>query len=450
MPSLLRFATVIRRLVWGMDMSTMSPLRARLLHIIRGVYMLARDLSQGQLTLYATSLVYTTLLSLVPLLAVSFSVLKAFGVHNKMQPVLLQFLLPLGTKGVEITVQILTFVENIKVGVLGALGLGMLIYTVVSLLQKIEQAFNFTWHVRQSRPLIQRFSQYLSVLTIGPVLVFAAVGITATLMNHEFTQSLIAAMPFGGALKVLSGLVPYLLISMAFTFLYVLVPNTRVNLTSALFGGVIAGVLWQLSGLAFASFVVTSTKYTAVYSGFAIVIMFMIWLYLSWLILLLGASISYYHQHPEHLTVRRHSMRLSNRVKERLALQIVSLIIHAYYRNEETWSTDRLACHLKIPVEMVARLIDALEQHGLLAQTGDKTPQIVPARPLESTTVKEFLDVVRSAEERHHLSASQLPANAQVDQLMADLDRAMGEAMHDLSLKDLALDALDKDRATPR
>ena len=140
--------------LWGEDLGAVSSLRRKLLLALRTVYAVLRDLGEGQLTLRAMSLVYTTLLSVAPLLALSFSVLKGFGVQNQVRPALLGLLAPLGEKGVEITDQVIGFVNNIKVGVLGALGLGLLIYTVITLLQKIEHAFNFVWRVKSGRPLV--------------------------------------------------------------------------------------------------------------------------------------------------------------------------------------------------------------------------------------------------------------------------------------------------------
>ena len=176
--------------LWGEDLGTASPLRRRFVLALRTVYAVGRDLAEGQLTLRAMSLVYTTLLSLVPLLALSFSVLKGFGVQNQVRPTLLALLEPLGEKGVQITDQVIGFVNNIKVGVLGALGLGLLIYTVITLLQKIEQDFNYVWRVKNARPLAQRFSQYLSVLMIGPLLIFSALGVTAAFFGSSAVQEI--------------------------------------------------------------------------------------------------------------------------------------------------------------------------------------------------------------------------------------------------------------------
>ena len=227
----------------------------------RSLYALIRDFIGGQLTLHAMSLVYTTLLSIVPLLALSFSVLKALGVHQKMEPFLYQFFQPLGPDGMEMADRILGFVDNIKVGVLGSVGLAVLVYTVVSLVQKIERSFNMIWRVPEMRSLAQRFSNYLSVIMVGPLLMVSAIGISATIFSSSFVQTLIAIEPFGSVILLISRFTPFFLVVGAFTFVYVFIPNTRVKLRYAFMAGLIAGVSWQAAGMLFASFVAGSAKY---------------------------------------------------------------------------------------------------------------------------------------------------------------------------------------------
>jgi membrane protein len=430
---------VIREHIWRGDLSAMHPWKAWLTQLLRVLYVVTRDLTDGQLTLRAMSLVYTTLLSLVPLLAVSFSVLKGFGVHNQIEPLLLNFLAPLGPKGAEITGYVIGFVENMRVGVLGSLGLGLLLYTVVSLIQKIEQAFNFTWHTVQDRSVMQRFSNYLSVILVGPVLMFTAVGMTASVKSTAVVQRLASIEPFGTAIKMLSQLVPYLLVIAAFTFMYAFIPNARVRLRSALVGGVIAGVAWEASGWGFATFVASSTRYTAIYSGFAILIMFMTWLYLSWLILLLGASIAFYHQRPERLTAERQELRLSSRLKEKLALLVMFVIGRDHYGDRPTWTMEGLATRLGVPMDAISLVIETLERHGMLTRTDGDPPGYVPPRALETIHVKEVLDAVRSAEEGPFLTPDRLPAELPVDELLSHIDQAVRDALEDRTLKQLAL-----------
>ena len=420
-------------------MSSLPWWKVLLIRVLRVFYVVIRDLLEGQLTLRAMSLVYTTLLAMVPLLAVSFSVLKGFGVHNQIEPLLLNFLRPLGERGVEVTSRIIGFVDSVKAGILGSIGFALLIYTVISLIQKIERACNDTWHVNRSRPLSQKFSDYLSVILIGPVLVFSALGITASVMSTAVVQKMVAIKVFGSLMELATKLVPYLLVIAAFTFVYIFVPNTRVRFRSALTGGLVAGVLWETSGWAFASFVVKSAKYTAIYSGFAILIMFMIWLYLSWLIVLVGASVAYYHQHPESVTSYRRELRLSNRMQEKLALLVMFLVGNNYYDNLPALTLEEFAQSLNVPMEALEPIMEALEGYGLLSQTANEPPTYLPARPLDTAGLKDVLDAVRGANEIVDLKPQSESAELAVDQLVDHLDQAMAGALQGSTLKDLAL-----------
>ncbi len=425
--------------LWGEDLASASVLRRRLVLTLRTLYAVGRDLAEGQLTLRAMSLVYTTLLSLVPLIALSFSVLKGFGVQNQVRPMLLPLLAPLGEKGEQIADQLIGFVNNIKVGVLGALGLGLLIYTVITLMQKIEQDLNYVWRVKSVRPLAQRFSQYLSVLMIGPLLIFSAVGVTAAFFSSSTVQTLIAIEPLGTLFEFIAATLPFLFVIAAFGFVYILMPNTRVHVFSALVGASIAGILWQTLGWSFAAFIAGSTKYTAIYAGFAIVIFSMIWLYLNWLIVLIGASIACYHQYPALLVTPRREFRLSNRVKEKIALLIATYIGRNYYTNKPAWSLDDLADRLGVPLMPVETVLTAMQRAGFITETADEPPRYLPARSFETITIKNLLNTMRSAEEDPGMSDDILPHEAEVEMLLACADEAVETSLHGSSLRKLAM-----------
>jgi membrane protein len=223
----------INHYIWDYDACDPGTPRSSWRHFLQILWMVLRDLMGGMVTLRAMSLVYTTLLSIVPLLAVSISVLKGFGVHDQLEPTLAQILAPIGEQSAEISARIVGFVENMKIGVLGAVGLLLLLYTAITLIQKIESAFNHTWRLQGSRSLMQRFSDYLSVIMVGPVLVFSAVGITASLGNNHVVE-LLNSLPYMNNLLWLGGkLLPFVLVIAAFTFIYLMVPNTRVQFRSA-------------------------------------------------------------------------------------------------------------------------------------------------------------------------------------------------------------------------
>lgn len=424
--------------IWGSHFAVLPVWRSRLVRFARLVLVLARDLAQGQLTLRAMSLVYTTLLSIVPLLALSFSVLKAFGVYNQVQPMLLTFLEPLGEKGAEITERIIGFIQNMNVGVLGSVGLALLLYTAVSLVQKIEESFNFIWHVDRVRGVGERFSRYLSALLVGPLLLFAALGMTAAVMSMAFVRDLLAVEPVGWLVTQGGRLMPYLFVIGAFTLIYIFLPNTKVRIGPALAGGVVGGVLWQSAGWVFALFAAGSTRYAAIYSSFAILILFMLWLYLSWLILLFGASVAFYVQHPEYRVAEAGEPRLSNRVRERLALILMSMIARHHLEGSNPWTAEALARTLRVPLRAVETLLDGLTTGGVVVQTVDEPRGYVPARDLGAVTAKQLLDLVRSAGEDRYLSVAALPAPEPVEDLLRRTDRAVETALEGMTVKELA------------
>jgi len=252
-------------------------------------------------------------------------------------------------------------------------------------------------------------------------------------------QKLAAVEPFQSVLQAVSHLLPYLLIITAFTFFYIFVPNKKVKLTSALIGGTAAGILWEVTGWAFASFVAESTKYTAIYSGFAILIMFMLWVYLSWLILLVGANIAYYHQHPESLTPERRSLRLSNRLKEKLSLLVMFMVGQNHYRNLPEWTLDNLSQQLHVSTDVIEPIIESLENKRILASTATDPPTYLPGRPLDTMEINDVLHAVRTANEVHNSNLNELPAEFVVDQVINDLDQVIAKQLQGLTIKEFAL-----------
>lgn len=423
-----------REAVWHDDLKAQPKPRATLLSAARIAFAVVRDLARGDLNLWAMSLVYTTLLSLVPLLAISFSILKGFGVHNQIEPMLGQLLAPLGDRGIEITQNIIGFVENMKVGVLGSLGFALLFYTVISLMQKIERAFNKAWRVSRERTLGQRFRDYLSVLMIGPVLVFSAMGITATVMSAPVIESMNAFEPIGQTLKIAGRLVPFFMIVAAFTFLYAFIPNTRVKIGPALVGGLIAGVLWNGAGWLFASFVVGSANYTAIYSAFATLIFFMIWLYIGWLILLTGASIAFYVQNPAYAG-NAQPTGISHHAREALALAVVALISHNFYRNKTPWTLDGLSSRLNQRSDVIDSVMTALERSGLLKSTADAPATFLPGRPFEEATAGDALRAVRGDGDVSTLGGGE--PEGRMTRLLDEAEARANAVLAAISLKEL-------------
>jgi len=425
------------KLLWHTELKSVNKVQSFLIQTLRIFYGTLQDINSGLPSLRAMSLVYTTLLSIVPLLAVSFSVLKGFGVHNQLEPALANLLEPLGEKGIQISQTIITFVDNIKVGVLGSIGLLFLIFTVLSLVKKIESAFNATWNIPVTRNIVQRFSNYLSVILVGPLLLFTSAGITASFNSSAVINKFLSIEPFGSILLFLGELVPYILTAISFTLIYLLIPNTKVRFKSALYAAVFATLLWKTIGALFTNFIVNSTNYTAIYSSFAILIIFMIWIYISWLIILTGASISYYHQNPDRICSKSRIIRLSCRVREKLALTVMQLIGHSFHHNEATWSVPSLANKLNISEQALMIIMPALVSNHLIATTGEEQNHYLPAQSLENITLEMILNAARTAEETPLLHADDIATSQPVEDAVASLEKAISESTKNRTLRDL-------------
>lgn len=419
--------------LWEKDITERNSFQRYMVMLGRMIFGVARKFIDNDFSMRAMSLVYTTLLSIVPLLAVSFSMLRAFGVHNQLEPTLLEFLDPLGDKKFEIVSRIVDFVENLRLGVLSSLGMAMLIFTIVSMTHKVEKAFNDIWHVSKPRNLARRFADYLSVIIVGPVLVFSALSMTRALLHSSVIQWLASVEPFGTLLTGVTLMVPYLMVCGAFAFLYGFVPNTKVNLSTALIGGVFAGVLWSGASMIFANLVVNSSNYSAVYAGFASVILFMIWIYLAWLIILVGGQVAFYWQNPRYLDPRLEKGQiLSSRERQELAIELMTLIADAYHHGKPLWTIERFEDYrYDVHPDVLVDLIELLEKNQLIAETGGNQPNYLPARDIESIQVKDIIRMVRGED----LLINHSTEN--VNELMEQIDQAIANTLGDLTIKDL-------------
>jgi membrane protein len=435
--SIEQLKTKVFDLIGDAEISEVNPYK-RLIHsLFKIVIGVSRDFVENLVNLQAMALAFKTLLSLAPLLAVVFSILKAFGVHNRMEPALAEALAPLGDKGKEITVYLIGFVDKMSAGALGTIGLVALFITVLSLMGTIEQAFNRIWRVRSPRRLTRKFSDYLSVILVGPVLVFAALTITATLQNHGFVQKLISLEPFGTVILTLLKVVPYLTLWGAFTFLFSFIPNTRVKLGSALVGGLVAAILWQTVGWGFADFVASSTRYYVIYSSFAILLLFLLWLHIGWVIVLLGAQVAYAHQHLRVYASQKESFARSPAGQEKLALQLMLLIGRNFFYGFDPLSVTGLASRLHVPAGLVRDFMETFRQSHLVLPLADEETYVL-GRDAEKISVKEILDCVRNSGRK--LPTIQSGEEIAIEELLQKVDDSVARTLAGKSLQSLIVE----------
>lgn len=420
--------------LWEMEPDSFGSAKGRLVRYLQIGALVVKDFLDDQCLIRASALAFSTLLSIVPFFALAFAVLKGFGVQNTLEPFILE---QVAAGSHEIVDNIVTYINNTKVGAIGAVGLVALVITVVSLLGTIEEAFNVIWGVRETRSLYRKFSDYLSVLVSGPVLLLAAVSATTTIESQAFVQWLMGSTYLGDVLVLLFHLVPFLSIWIALVFLYMFIPNTRVRFRSALVGGVIAGTLWQVAQWGYIHFQVGVAKYNAIYGTLSVLPIFMVWLYVSWLIVLLGGEVVYAHQHIRTFRREVRTPSMSSAARERLALALVCEISLAFHNDRPAWSVSSLAERLDVPERSVRELLECLTDGGILAAGCGDDARYLPARELEHIRVRDVLGALRN-------QGVALPCpmggegHVLINDLWETIEAAVQGALGDLSFKELA------------
>ena len=427
------------RIVWARDPEDLALYKRVPLRAARIIIALIGDFRDGDITLRAMSLVYTTLVSLVPLLALAFSLLKAFGADNALRPTLARFLAPLGSGSTAIVDKIVDFVSNVQVGVLGAIGVVALIYSVLSLIQKVEAGCNFIWRVRQPRPLGRRVTEYISVLVVGPLVILAAASLTASVSKNSTVVYLSQYQGFGMALYAAGHVLPYVLYSIAFTALFKFIPNTRVKLVPAIGGGIFAGVLWQTASIGFSVFASNAGNVNAIYSSFAILILLLIWLYVSWMIVLLGCRVAFWIQHPERLMPGDYPPRLGSREAERLVLRIAVEIARRFWLGEPATDVAHLSQQLHAAPDHVHRAVERLVVADVLIETeqGSATQALVPKRDIRRIRVADIVAVVANGDATARIALPVHAPGAAVDELLIRAESARQHVIADTTLRDL-------------
>jgi membrane protein len=421
--------TVLERLEDGLFQRsrTMRPPWGPVLRVLRYPVAIVRDWLQGEIPVRAMSLAYTTLLSLVPLLVFSFAILKGIGASADLHYILHQFFRPLGLASNQLTESLLEFVANMRGDVLGSLGLAFLAYTVITTIQKVDTSFNFVWRVQHARNFARRFAEYLSVMIAGPILLAVALGLLGSALHSPTARWLDSIAPLAWAVTGIARVLPYVIVSAVFVFMYMFIPNIRVEARAALIGGVTAGIVWALGGKIFTSILVSSSTLVAIYSGFAIVLSTLIWVYLSWLILLLGATLAFYVQFPQYLPHGHTALALDASAHESIGVSVMYLVARDYLSGAAGWSAARLADTLDVPAAALAPVVTSLEKAKLLVAT--EKDCFLPGRDPHSIKLSDIVETLRRPQHGRTILVGRAIPQAQelIAHIQACVHRDLGE-----------------------
>ncbi|MCH7912048.1 MAG: YihY/virulence factor BrkB family protein, partial [Deltaproteobacteria bacterium] len=383
--------------IWRIRSSKLTGQKSFWIRQLRIILLAIRGFGEDKCQLRASALTYYSLMSIVPVAAMAFGIAKGFGFEKLLEEKILG-----GLPGQEeVAQQIIgfarSFLENSRGGLIAGIGIVALFWTVIKVLGNIESSFNDIWGIRAARTAGRKFGDYLSIMLICPILIIMSSSVTV-LVTSQITlivEKLAFLGPVGDAVLFSLRVLPYAVIWIVFTFIYKFLPNTRVQLKSALIAGIIAGTSFQVVQLIYIYFQVGVAKYGAIYGSFAALPLFLIWLQLSWLIVLFGAEVSFAEQNVETYEFEADCLKVSHSFRELLSLNIAHLCVKKFRQAEKALSADEVSHELEIPVRLVRQILFELVEARVLSEVkldDRETMAYQPARDIEDLTITNVLN----------------------------------------------------------
>jgi membrane protein len=311
---------------------------------------------------------------------------------------------------------------------------------VLALLSNVEENFNHIWGAKETRPLFRRFSDYFSVLVLGPLFLLLAISMTTTLESHGFVQTLLEQAFVGEIIYLLFRLLPYVMMWLVFFFLYIFMPNVRVNYRAALVGGILGGTLWQLAQWGYVTFQFGVSRYNAIYGTMAALPILMVWIYISWLIVLFGVEVTYAWQNQNTIRREIREGKVNYLSQEMAALSILVVVTRIFCRGERPWDLEQIADSLKLPPKLSRKMVEILVQLGFLSEVrldGGEESAYQPARSPERTTVYEVWRSLR--EDGVTIKSQTVPEWEMIQHLEEKFEAAEKQALGGMTLQELAM-----------
>ncbi|MFZ0484068.1 MAG: YihY/virulence factor BrkB family protein [Desulfobacterales bacterium] len=389
----------IRVDIWRIRLKDTSRTKCFFVKQLRILILATREFVKNKCSLSASALTFYSILSIVPVLAMAFGIAKGFGFQLLLEKQLLEKFQGQEEVMSRVVAFARSLLENTKGGMIASIGVLFLLWTVIKLLSQIERSFNNIWAVKYHRTYGRKFSDYLSIMLISPILFILSSSATVFITTQitVITQKVELIGMFSPVIFFMLKFIPYGLIWILFIFIYILMPNTKVNFSSGLIAGVIAGTIYQIAQWVYITFQVGMARYNAIYGSFAALPLFLIWIQLSWLIVLFGAEISYAHQYVDTYDFEPDRRFISPAFKKLLSLQISRLVISTFLKAESPLSAINISKTLEIPIRLTQQILFELVEAGILSDTEDKKNEKVsyqPARDINAITIKSVIEAL--------------------------------------------------------
>lgn len=422
--------------IWGAPNAGLRGGRALLYRLSRVAYTCVRGFFENRLTVRAAALTYFSVLSIVPFLAFAFAVLKGFGayasfVEGTLRPYLRQTFT--GNQALLDAInRILHFVDRTDVSKLGTVGMVFLVYTSISLISSVEEALNEIWGAKTTRPLLRQVTDYVTLLVTTPLLILVAATFATAAQSSDAVRFLRQSLGLGPVIDFLLRFTSVLVVGVALFAIYTILPNVRTRLRSAFFGAAVAAVLWQAAIVLHVQFQMGVAKYNALYSVLSALPIFLVWTYVSWLIVLVGAQVAASHQNEQMTRQRFHAQRADQALKETLAVAAAAQVTRDFLTAGPRRSHEALAAILEVPPPAMEEILEALVRAGLLARSvSGHEIGYLPGRDPDAIRLTDVRDALRK--------------DRQADVIRADVERHIGPG-----LRHVLDEVEEQNRASPQ
>lgn len=430
--------------VWEIHLKNLHPVEALGIKYLRILLLASQGFLKDHCRKTASVLTYYSLLNIVPIIAVAFAIAKGFGLEKLIEKQILQMAEKANWQA-DITAQIISFshrlLEQARGGLIAGVGVVLLFWTVISILGKIEASLNDIWEVKKSRTLIRKFSDYIAMIVLAPILFI--ISSSATLLVASQVKVIVNKIAllgvFSKVIFLLLNLLPYVSIWVLLTMLYLIMPNTKIPIRSAILGGVTAGTIAQIVQWLYIKFQIGAASYGAIYGSFAALPLFLAMLQISWMIVLFGAEMAHANEHYETFGFNPDYTQMSVSSKKLLMLRIFHLLVKKFSLGEKPLTTRQISQTFEIPARLVRQLLYELVDVGLAVETAKGAKGEVafqPGRTIENITVKFALEEY----EKHGISKipdSRSEEAGKISKSLKDISETIEKSPANITLKEI-------------
>ncbi len=449
---LCQLRTFFRTTLWDTHLSSLPPMKRAGMVLLRIGAIVVKGFATRQSVIHASALTYFTLMSLVPVLALMFFLARGAGAQDKLLDVVgmehaadgigyvvteSSRLSEFPAQAQQIAAAVFAAVDNTNFGTLGVVGLILLLWSSISAMGRIENAFNSIWGVAVARPFSQKVAYYIALIVLVPVLVIAVTSANALLSSDRVSELMQLRLgPLFWVYRLALKLIGAGVLFVAFTVLYMFMPNTRVRLLPAVVAGIVGGGLWYLAQVLYFTLQMGLSRSNAIYGTFAAIPFFLVWLNTSWTIVLLGAQVAFAVQNVNAYLDEDAVRDTSFATHRALAMVIVYQICQDFHAGRREWTPVAFSRTQDIPLRVVMTVLNILRRQGVIEEIAGKVTHYVPGRDLATLTMKDVHDAV-AGEVLPHIGRTAEALTHDAQEIFARTFKDFSDALASVSFRDL-------------